>query len=74
MNTKCLPSGDLEIDLDLEELSWFGQTLNECCGGFGVKDFVATMGASESVVRQLLDQIVAAYPATLGSGVDDENR
>ena len=66
MNVSKLPDGNIAIDLNLDELSWFGQSLNECCNGFGVKDFTATIGAEADVVEGLLDQIVAMYPSTLG--------
>jgi hypothetical protein len=66
--------GDIDIDLNLDELSWFGQALNECCGGFGVKDYKATLGAEEDIVRQLLDQIVAMYPSTLGQQSQNADR
>ena len=66
MNLTTGEDGNLHLDLTLDELSWFGQALNECCGGFGVKDFKATIGSEESAARLLLDQIVSAYPATLG--------
>ncbi len=61
-------TGDLEVSLNLDELSLLGQTLNECCNGFGVTDFESKVGASKQTVVQLLDQIVAMYPATLGGG------
>jgi hypothetical protein len=64
--------GTFEIDLNLDELHMFGQTLNECCGGFGVKNYEVTMGAPEPVVRRLLDQIVEVYPATLGDDIDED--
>ena len=68
MNATALGDGNIGLDLSLDELSWFGQALNECCGGFGLKDFKRTIGAEEAVVRQLLGQIVSNYPATLGDG------
>ncbi|MGH7088274.1 MAG: hypothetical protein ACREFQ_05185 [Stellaceae bacterium] len=74
MKVTNLPNGDLALDLSLDELSWFGQALNECHGGFGVKDFQTAVGATADAVEALLNQIVAMYPATLGGGADDADR
>ncbi|HVA13445.1 MAG TPA: hypothetical protein VNF99_09365 [Stellaceae bacterium] len=49
-----------------EEFGWFGQTLNECCAGFGVKDFKGTIGVDQEIVERLLDQIRPMYHATVG--------
>lgn len=61
MTIEKQPNGNLVLDLNADELYLFGQTLNECCGGFGIENYMATLGAEESVVRSLLDQIVAKY-------------
>jgi hypothetical protein len=68
------PDGNLDIDLNLYELSWFGQALNECCAGFGVKDFQATFGTDRAVVDALCNQVVAAYPSTLGRARQNADR
>jgi hypothetical protein len=66
MNVKRGADGNIDVDLSLDELSWFGQALNECWGGFRLKDFAGTIGVEREIVLQLLDQIVSMYPATLG--------
>jgi hypothetical protein len=58
--------GSLELQLTGEELEWFGQSLNECCNGFGVKDCEGTIGAKEDILQRLLDQIDAMYQAPIG--------
>lgn len=66
MNVSRGADGNIEIEVTLDELSWFGQALNECWGGFRLKDFTEAIGVEREIVLQLLDQIVAMYPATLG--------
>jgi hypothetical protein len=66
MNVRTRDDGSVELDLSLDELSWFGQSLNECGGGFAVKDYKGTIGVEREVAVRLLDQIVSMYPATLG--------
>ena len=58
--------GNINITLTKRELGWFRQSLNECCNGFGVKDFKATIGGEESVLLGFLDQIRPAYRAPVG--------
>ena len=56
----------LELCLTTKELGGIGQSLNECCNGFGVKDFEATIGAGEKVLQAMLDQIGLMYRAPIG--------
>ena len=56
----------LELNLTTDELGWIGQSLNECCNGFGVKDFEATIGAGEEVLQAMLDQVGLMYRAPIG--------
>lgn len=55
----------LDIRLNLDELSWLGQVLNECCNGFRIGDFESKIGVDRNTAIRLLDKIVAMYPATL---------
>ena len=66
MNIKRLDDGTIEIQMTTDELGWFGQTLNECCAGFGVQDFKGTIGVEQEVVERLLDQIRPMYDAPIG--------
>jgi len=66
MNVTKGADGALELKLTTDELGWFGQTLNECLGGFSVKDFNAAIGVSEDVVDKLLAQIRPMYHAPVG--------
>lgn len=54
--------GNIEIDLDADELYLFGQALNECWGGFVVDDYEATLGIDKAGLQKLLDQVVSMYP------------
>ena len=65
---KCskLENGELSLVLAKKELSWFRQSLNECCNGFGVKDFKATIGVEEAVLLSLLAQFRPMYRAPIG--------
>jgi hypothetical protein len=58
--------GGLNLALTGQELEWFGQTLNECCNGFGVKDHKQTLGADEDVLQAMLERIGAMYEASVG--------
>jgi len=65
---KVIPRADNSFGLTLsrKELSWFAQTLNECCNGFGVSDCKETLGAGEDMLQHMLDQIVSMYRAPAG--------
>jgi hypothetical protein len=58
--------GTLELALTGQELEWLGQTLNECCNGFGVKDCKGTLGADENVLQSMLKRIGEMYQAPIG--------
>ena len=60
------PDGSFVLDISGEELEWFGQTLNECCNGFGVKDFQRTIGTDRAVLQGMLTQIGKMYAAPIG--------
>ena len=62
------PNGDVAMSLNLDELNWLGQALNECCHGFPMQDFHARIGVDRNVAVKLLDQIVAMYPSTISRG------
>ena len=66
MNLKKMENGNIEILLSGEELGWFRQSLNECCNGFGVKDFKAMIGVDENVPLHFLDQIRPVFKAPVG--------
>ncbi len=53
------PTGELDMSLNLDELNWLGQALNECCNGFPLQNFRAQIGVEKGAAMQLLDQIVA---------------
>lgn len=58
--------GSLELELTGDELEWFRQTLNECCNGLRIEDYMRTIGADVAVLRQMLDQIGDVYDAPIG--------
>lgn len=66
MQVHKLQNGDIEIDMTTDELGSFGQTLNECCAGFGVADFQRAIGVEQEVVERLLDQIRPMYHVAVG--------
>ena len=66
MKINKVGGGNIAAVLTKEELGWFRQTLNECCNGFGVKDFKATIGVEEAVLLRLLAQFRPMYRAPIG--------
>lgn len=66
MKLKKAKDGNIEIRLSGKELGWFRQSLNECCNGFGVKNFKATIGVDENVPLHLLDQLRPMFKAPVG--------
>jgi hypothetical protein len=66
MKVSKQPGGSLELELSGEELEWLRQTLNECCNGFLIEDYNATIGTDDTVLRYLLDQIGDIYDAPIG--------
>lgn len=51
--------GSIELVGERSEMGWLTQTLNECCHGFPLSDFVTKIGAEKPAVVKLLDEILA---------------
>ena len=66
MNINRTDGGTLELDVTTDELDFLRQVLNECCNGFGVKDFEGAIGANEGALLKMLDQFRPMYKAPIG--------